>query len=131
MDVDTREELSALLKENCVLRPLLRDEKPCPKFGPSGTCQDCLYGWEILAQRVLKVIGARRSSYEKEREKVKIATDKADSLEKTVGEVFSLFAKIGDGFASLGKIIELAKSYQDAHPQGKEQGDGESFENRH
>ena len=123
-DVETRGELAGLLKENCVLRPLLKEDKPCPRFGSSGTCEDCLYGWEILAKRVLKLIGAKRASYEKEREKVKLITNKAESLEKTVGEVFSLFAKMGDGFAALVQILDLARNYKDNGSEEEENVDG-------
>jgi len=112
-DVETRSELADFLKEQCVLKSVLREDKPCPKFGPSGTCTDCMHGWEILARRVLKHVGAKRAAYEQEREKVKFITDKAESLEKTVGEVFSLFAKIGDGFAAMAQIVELARKYKD------------------
>jgi len=119
-DVETRGELADILKDNCALRSLLVDGKPCLRAGSSGVCTDCLFGWEIVAKRILKLLGAKRSAYEQEREKVKILTDKVELLERIVSEVFSLGKQIGDGFATLTGIVELAKGYKSGESEKQE-----------
>lgn len=80
-DVDTREQAADVVKERCPLRTVLKAGKPCPYFGPSETCRDCSYDWLSITDDVLKVVKARRASYEKEREKNKKLIDQIESFE--------------------------------------------------
>ena len=111
-DVETRGDLAELLKSNCPFRTLLDSGESCPRLGPSKTCVDCLFGWEIVSMRILKSLGAKRSAYEQERERMKACVERVDFLEKTLGDVFSSLEMMGDGFSALVAVLELAKDYK-------------------
>ena len=68
-DVETTKKAAAIIKDACPLRTVLRDGKPSPYFGASGTCRDCSYDWLTQVADVLKVVKARRAAYEKQVEK--------------------------------------------------------------
>jgi hypothetical protein len=68
-DPETTEEAVGILKEFCPLSTVLKEDKPCPYFGFTGTCRDCRYDWMTVMGDVLKVVKVRRATYEKEREK--------------------------------------------------------------
>lgn len=69
MDPKTREKVADAIKEECPLRTVLVEKKPCPYFGASGSCRDCTYEWVPIADNVGKLVKARRAAYEQEREK--------------------------------------------------------------
>lgn len=112
MDPITREEIAELLKEDCVLKSVLKEDKKCPYFGPSKTCATCMWGWLAISNRIMKAAEIRRASYEKELAKTKLLTAEVKRLQTTVDVIFSLFGQMGGGIAAFLKMIDLAKKQE-------------------
>ena len=71
-DPDTREEVRLAVKANCPMRVMIRRgvHRGCHFFGFTGKCSDCTHDWMMVAEEVRKLVESRRSSYEKEHEKL-------------------------------------------------------------
>lgn len=116
-DPITREEVAEILKEECVLKSVLKEGKECPYFGPSKTCVDCMWGWVAISNRIMKAAEIRRASYEKELAKTKSLTAEVKRLQATVDLIFSLFGQIGDGIAAFSRMIDIAKKQEVEEPK--------------
>lgn len=110
-DPTTREKISYIIKERCPLRTVLRPEKACPYFGPSESCQDCVYNWMVIASTVLKLASIRRASYEKEQEKVIELTKSKAILHEVVGD-------IAKGLMALDRAKELFGASKEEEDEG-------------
>ncbi len=122
-DSNSREEIANVIKRGCRLKAVLSDNKPCPHFGSSGSCDDCSYDWMTMAGEVLKAAKIRRSSYENERKKVKALTERVELLQGTVDTVFSLFGKVGEGFSSISQLVSMARLNMADSDKGKVEND--------
>lgn len=106
-DVETREVLFEFLKDRCSLKTVLRLEKPCPYFGPSNTCSDCSFDWMTVAGDVLKVVSARRASYEQEKKRRVDVQDKYDALNETHSRLCDLVDQLLSGVEAANQLRQL------------------------
>jgi len=95
-DPDTRDEVIKAIKDGCALKSVLKPNKPCPYYGPSDTCHDCMYDWVTVINEVLKLANVRRASYEKEREKTKVLEAKNKKYE----DLFAVVRETGIGIVT-------------------------------
>ncbi len=123
-DPVTNEKVADVIREACPLRTVLRESKPCPYFGASGTCRDCSYDWMSVSGDVLKLVKARRAAYEKEREKnveiKKMLAETQKDMEtfRSIKHAFKAFLLFGN------VILEEERDEVGSEDKGKESQEG-------
>lgn len=109
-DPETRIKVMEVIRDRCSLKTVLKLEKPCPYFGASKTCDDCAFDWMTIADEVLKVVKARRASYEREREKLSEAQGQVDVLSQEVAQNKTLMFRIMDGISALAELVNCMRA---------------------
>jgi len=107
-DEETRSELARVLMEDCPLKNILKNEKPCPYFGHDMTCTSCTYHWQMSVGRLLKEVDVKRISYVRIKEQLDKALERISEMEKEKVQWIELIGDVVKGVRSLGLLRRLA-----------------------
>lgn len=112
-DPDTRMKVLEILKEKCSLKTVLRLDKPCPYLGPSNSCDDCSFDWMTISDSVLKVVKARRASYEHEKEKFVQLKKEHDALSNESLHIWSLIYQVMEGVEAISELDNIRRTREE------------------
>jgi len=118
-DPVTRDQITETMIEFCPLRTVLKKDKPCPYFGASGNCSDCMFSWVAAADEVLKVAKARRASYEREYQKAKGYKQELDEANSKLSLLSGFFVRIGEGFKAIRELDDFIDEHMDVQKEGE------------
>lgn len=103
-----RVELSKILADDCPLKSVLKVGRPCPYYGPSGSCSDCSYHWQITVGSILEGAGIKRMSHVRLKEQLDEARNRIIEMEKERAIWLELVGDVVSGVKALLSLKRMA-----------------------